>query len=294
MTNMSEISAPASETEKSVAAYLDGIPNLPPTPTVLINLIGMFRQQGVDVDDIVELVRRDPALSMEVLRVCNTSFFGSGNTVEDITEAVYRLGFHEVYQITVRLFGLRAMTTPGTAPGFPAAELRRHSSIAALAAGALAREVGVSEGIAFTTALLHDLGKLAFALAEPDRYVALLDQCKLTGTSLSAAEGQSFGFTHGDVGGQLLRRWGMCEEVVQPVLDHTHSAAPAQSESLRVLTQSASALANHIETKDSRMFSATPAGRHLMEFFGLETNDVDGWEHLMRSKVKNFDSTKPL
>jgi len=31
-----------------------------------------------------------------------------------------------------------------------------------------------------------------------------------------------------------------------------------------------------------------------MEFFDLETNAVDDWENLVRSKVKHLDSTKPL
>ena len=261
---------------------------------VLIQLMDLFRRHEADVDDIVQLLRRDPALSLEVLRRCNNSFFGSDSAIEDVHEAVYRLGFYEVYQITVSFFGLRALTAPSVVPGFPAAALRRHSSIAAIAAGALAREVGLAEGIAFTTALLHDLGKLAFAIAEQDKYVALIDHCKLTGASLSKSEEQTFGFTHSELGAQLLRRWGMTEEVVQSVLGHTNSAAPQKSESLSVLTQAASALANHVEIKGNGLFSATPEGKRGMEFFGLEPDDLDGWEHLVRSKIKQIDALKPL
>jgi putative nucleotidyltransferase with HDIG domain len=254
----------------------------------------MFRQNDVNVDDIVQLIRRDPALSMEVLRCCNSSFFSSGSVFEDINEAVYRLGFYEVYQITVNLFGLRILSAPNDAPGFPVEELRRHSNIAAMAAGALARQVGESEGIAFTSALLHDLGKLAFAIAEPARYVALCDHCKLTGTSIAKLEEQTFGFTHSELGAQLLSRWGMSPEVVLPVLGHNNPAPPEKTEWPRMLTQSASELANHLESKSCGLFSATPAGNRLMEFFELETNAVDAWENLVRSKVKHLDSTKPL
>ncbi|MDR3457684.1 MAG: HDOD domain-containing protein [Verrucomicrobiae bacterium] len=294
MNSLPAISEPAGEIEKSPEAYLDGIENLPPTPVVLVKLIDLFRQPDVDVDDIVQLLRRDPALAMEVLRCCNNSFFGNGNTIKDVNEAVYRLGFHEVYEITVTLFGLRALTAPTAAPGFPAAELRRHSSIAAIAAGALARDTGLPEGIAFTTALLHDLGKLAFAIADPARYVALLDHCRLSGAAVSAVEQETFGFTHSELGAQLLRRWGMPEEVVLPVLGHASPAAPERTEPLRVLTQSASELANHLEAKSGGMFSATPEGKRLMEFFGLDPHDVDGWECMMRAKVKHLDSSEPL
>jgi hypothetical protein len=85
-------------TKISLDAYLDGIKNLPPTPTVLIKLINLFRQPHADVDDIVQLLQRDPALAAEILRRCNSSFFGDGSAIKDVNEAVYRLGFYEVYK----------------------------------------------------------------------------------------------------------------------------------------------------------------------------------------------------
>jgi putative nucleotidyltransferase with HDIG domain len=287
---MKELCSEAPVTTQSLGAYVDGIKGLPPTPTVLIKLIEMFRQPDADVDSIVQLLRRDPALSAEVLRRCNTSFFGSGSTVKDVNEAVYRLGFYEVYQITVSLFGMRALTSSSLVPEFPAEKLRRHSSIAAIAAGALARDVGVPEGIAFTAALLHDVGKLAFALAEQDRYVALIDQCNRTGESLSKLEEKSFGFDHSKVGAQLLRHWGVPEELVLPVLDHTNSTASTEEARLTLLTHSGSELANHIAGENSGAFSATPPGEQMMNSFGMGTNDIDGWEHLVRSKVRQLDS----
>jgi len=287
---MKELCNEAAITEQSLDAYLDGITCLPPTPAVLIKLIDLFRQPDADVDNIVELLQRDPALSAEVLRRCNTSFFGSGSTVNNVNEAVYRLGFYEVYQITVSLFGMRAMTSANLVKGFPAEELRRHSSIAAIAAGELARDVGVPEGIAFTTGLLHDVGKLVLALAEQGKYVALINRCNGTGESLSKLEEKTFGFNHSRVGGQLLRRWGVPEELVLPVLDHTNSQACVLEEKLTLLTHSASELANHLMREDKGPFSATPAGKHLMDSFGMGSNDLDGWEHLVRSKMNQLDS----
>ena len=273
--------------EISLDAYLDGIENLPPTPMVLIKLIGLFRQAHADVDDIVQLLRRDPALSAEVLRRCNNSLFGSDAPTKDVNEAVYRLGFYEVYQAAVLLFGMRVMSTKKMAPGFPVEELRRHSSIAAIAGGGLARRVGVSEGIAFTAGLLHDIGKLVMAIAEQDRYVELMKHCERAGTSLSKAEEKIFGFNHSQVGAQLLRRWEVPEEISAPVLGHT---VPGELDSLTILTRSASELARHIMADSKLVFSATPQGNQLMNLLGLETDHVDDWEREVRSKVAQLGS----
>ncbi len=273
-------------TNISLDAYLDGIKNLPPTPTVLIKLIDLFRQPEADVDDIVQLLRRDPALAAEVLRRCNNSFLDNGPPIEDVNEAVYRLGFYEVYKTTVLLFGLRAIGAKNIAPGFPAEELRRHSSIAAIAAGTLAGEFGASEGVAFTAGLLHDIGKLAMGLAERDKYVQLIHQSKLTGIALSKLEEQTFGFNHSEVGAQLLRRWDVPEEIIIPVLGHTRDVLPGEPQSLTVLTQVASELANHITAERGLVFSSTDAGQRLIQLFELETHQLDSWEHLVRAKLE--------
>ena len=105
-------------------AYLDNIECLAATPIVLIKLIKMFRQSDVDVDDIMQLLRRDLDLAAEVLRRCNNCFFGNSNAIEVVNEAVYRLGFYEVYQITVSIFGVRALTDPNKVLGFRGEELR--------------------------------------------------------------------------------------------------------------------------------------------------------------------------
>jgi putative nucleotidyltransferase with HDIG domain len=272
----------------SLDSYLEHIQNLPPTPTVLVKLIEKFRQSEVDADETVQLLRRDPSLAAEVLRRCNDSFIGDDNAVMDVHEAVFHLGFHEVYEIAVSLLGAQTLAVSKLVPGFPAEELRVHSSLAALAAGALAREVGVSEGVAFTTALLHDVGKLALALAEQAKYVTLMEHCKRAGTSLSAAERESFGFDHSQIGAQLLRRWGLPEEMVWPVQVHSEAGRAAEVQDLVVVTRAASEMANHIQVERPGAFSEHSAAKPLMEHFRLAKEQVDGWEQLVRNRLKQL------
>ncbi len=109
---MLNLTNPPQAANKALDAYLDGIKHLPPTPTLMIQLIELFRQPDADVDEIVTILKRDPALSVEVLRRCNSPYFGLETPVMDIHEAIFRMGFYEVYQITVSLFGMKSMTMP--------------------------------------------------------------------------------------------------------------------------------------------------------------------------------------
>ena len=274
---------------EALDTYLDQIKHLPPPPTLMIQLINLFRQQDADLDEIVGLLKQDPALSAEVLRRCNNNFMGEGEEARDINEAVFCLGFHEVYQITVSLFSMRMLSIEKDAPRFPAEQLRRHSAITAMAAGELALEMDLSEGIAFTAGLLHDIGKLALALAEGETYAAIFKECEKSGTSLSAAEKSRFGFNHSELGGRLLQRWGVPEEVVLPALGHNDPTQPGETQTYVAITNLASQLANRITAKTiSGPFSATPGVKPIMEFLDLADKQVLAWESAVRNKARDL------
>lgn len=270
-------------------AYLDRVEHLPPTPTLMIQLIELFRQPDADPDEIVTLLRRDPALSVEVLRRCNSAYYGNETPVLDINEAVFRLGFYEVYQITVALSGMRMMTVKNGPAGFPAEELRRHSSVTAIAAGALAADSDVSEGMAFTAGLLHDVGKLALALGEGEKYAALIQECARSGGSLSAFEKEQFGFNHSELGARLLCRWGVPEDLVVPVLGHNDSGGTEESRFLVLVTNLSSRLANYVEQKKPPVpFIEQTGVKPLVEFLGLEDARILEWEKSVRDKIRQL------
>jgi putative nucleotidyltransferase with HDIG domain len=267
---MTEASGPKDEECQAIDAYLDGIKHLPPPPTVMIQLINLFRRQDADLDEIVGLLRRDAALAAEILRRCNNSFMTDEEAASDINDAVFRLGFYEIYQVTVTLFSLRMLHIEKEAPRFPAEQLRRHSTITGIASGELALALKMSEGIAFTAGLLHDIGKLALALAEGASYGNMIRDCEQAGTSLAEAEKSRFGFNHTELGGRLLQRWGVPEEVVLPALGHNDPAQPGEMQDYVAITNLASRLANRIEQKkSSRTFSGNVRRKTARGIFGV-------------------------
>lgn len=269
--------------------YIDGIKHLPPTPTLMVQLIELFRQPDVDADDIVALLSRDPALSVEVLRRCNSAWFAQDTPVMDINEAVFRMGFYEVYQLTITLFGMRALTPKQNVPGFSAESLQRHSNITAIAAGALALEANEPEGIAFTAGLLHDVGKLVLALGERDKYVAVIEECRTSGTSLSETEKMVFGFNHDEVGARLLQRWGVPVEVVMPALGHNNPEPAGESHRCVAITNLGSRMANYVEEKrPATPFVQLPGVKPFTDFLKLRDNQLTKWEQAVRAKVEQL------
>ena len=203
--------------------YLDGVERLPTAPTILVKLLQLFRQTDREVAEIVEVMSHDPSLTTEVLRRCNSAFFGNDEPVADVFEAVMKLGFYEVYQTTVVMFGAQTIGQANVGGAVDVEALWRHSAVAAIATGTIARSVGEAEGIAFTAGLLHDVGKIVMALAEGEEYATLMAKVGSFGPELPVAEKKQFGFSHGEVGGRLLVRWKVPLEVSIPVVCHHHA-----------------------------------------------------------------------
>lgn len=75
--------------------YIGRVTHLPPAPTLLTELLGLFRDPDRDIDRVVDLLSLDPSLTAEILKKCNGAFFG-GAPASDMFEAVSRIGFYEV------------------------------------------------------------------------------------------------------------------------------------------------------------------------------------------------------
>jgi len=276
--------------QDSLDQYLAGIKNLPPTPEVLIKLIQLFQQPDRDADEIVGLARRDPPLAAEVLRRCNNLLNGTETQVVDIHEAVFHLGFYEVYRLTVLLFGMRTLGAAEPPSGIPLEIFRRHSSITAIAAGVIASETGESEGLAFTAGLLHDIGKVVLATAESARYATLLHDHGHQGFSLCEAEKSAFGFHHGEIGARLLARWGVPEIVSVPALLHHHTARSGQYKRPVAIINLANLLAHHIAGDGPREWFKSPDARRAAEVLDIPFDDLIAIKRAVYEQVKQQPS----
>jgi len=212
--------------------YIESVTQLPPAPTLLVELLELFKDSDRDVDRVVELVSLDPSITAEILRRCNSAFFGGGEPASDMFEAVSRLGFYEVYTVVATMFGASTKAIPGAAEAVDVSHLWRHSVTTAVAASVVAEEIGESTGPAFTSGLLHDIGKLIFASVERARYGRLISSTSAASIGLAGAERGAYGTDHAEIGGRLLSKWNLPPEVCSAIQHHhsptAEAAAPFQ------------------------------------------------------------------
>lgn len=212
-----------------VDQYIESVTQLPPAPTLLVELLELFKDADRDVDRVVELVSLDPSITAEILRRCNSAFLGGSEPASDMFEAVSRLGFYEVYTVVAAMFGASAKAIPGAAEAVDVSMLWRHSVTTAVAASVVAEEIGEQTGPAFTSGLLHDIGKLIFASVERARYGRLISSTSAASIGLAGAERGAYGTDHAEIGGRLLAKWNLPTEVCSAIqFHHTPTAEGAE------------------------------------------------------------------
>ena len=132
---------------------------LPCSPALLPRLITVLQSDDSSADDIAEIIKVDPGLASSTLRLANSAFLAASTPAESVSEAVMRLGQHELYRLAS--LALVSRWESGAGHG-EAGDFCRHALCTALAAEVLAETTErASPQIAYTAGLVCDLGKLA-------------------------------------------------------------------------------------------------------------------------------------
>ncbi len=199
---------------------LEKIQLLSPAVRILPRLLHLLGDPDADSGDVVRLLKYDPSLTAQLLRLCNSACFATSQKVDNLDEAVTRLGYQQIYRLVTRICCETALSSPQSGYGIDPGELWRHSVVTAVVGTAIADRTGEDRNLAFTAGLLHDVGKMALSEMLASQYTRLIEQIEVRQQSFLEAEKEMFGFDHAEVGGSLLQKWEFSENLVAAVRHH--------------------------------------------------------------------------
>lgn len=208
--------------------YINAAHHLVPAPQVLPQLLPLLNHADVDSSKVVELISYNQSLTASVLRVCNSAYFSRGTPIDNLQHAVTRIGFRQIHDIVVSVVASVTLARPQKGYGVEAKELWEHSVTAAAAAQLVARDVGEDKQVVFTAAILHDIGKIVLSLALEDVTDKVAFETGKNGLSPIEMETKLLGVNHAEVGGRLLEKWKLPENLIAGVRYH-HEPASASA-----------------------------------------------------------------
>ena len=179
-------------------------------------LIKVLEDVNSSADDIENLIKMDTALAGSTLRLANSAFFaGGGSKIESLSEAVMRLGQREIYRLAALSLASRWMNLPVQGYKWEPGDFCRRNLVCAVAAEYLAKKGGVVDpSVAYTAALIHEIGKLAIAYTCADFMPEVRNLCTSSSIPWDQAETQILGYNFAQVGAELLKKWNFPQSLV--------------------------------------------------------------------------------
>ncbi len=192
----------------------------PAMPGAALKLLTLTDAPSATVQQIEDVLRQDPGLTANVLKLANSAYFGIPSKVGSVRQAVMLLGLKRLVQMVVATCA-SAIIDRGV-PGYdlPAGELWRHSLAVSVAAKGLAGELKIQAADeVFTAGLLHDVGKLVLGQFVQEEYTDI-KRALAQGMTFEAAEAAVLGIDHAEIGARVLAQWSLPENIVHAVRWH--------------------------------------------------------------------------
>ncbi len=188
---------------------------LPVLPVTTQKVLSMMSDPDVSIEKIKRLISADPGLATKILKVANSAFYGSYRNIQNLTQAILRLGLNAVRSIVVAT----SMKNVYKRFGLTEKLIWEQMIGAALAANIIARHTRLSDPEdAFLGGLLHDIGKVVLNNEHPEKFAEVMERVYNDGMPFSVAELEVFSFSHRKVGAAVVKKWGFPENLERLIL----------------------------------------------------------------------------
>lgn len=198
--------------------FLDAIVRIQtfsPAPLILSSAMKLLRDPQSDIGSIATLMGSDPALAADIIRSANSAFYGSGNSVQTIDQAVQKMGFRETTHLLSLAVGRIFAGRDLGSYGISADDFWAESLFNGLFMRNLATETGGADpGEAYAVGLMRFLGRLAINQCINELGVGIFwfgDQ------PIVDWELESVGFVQAQAVAVLLANWHFPDNMVQAI-----------------------------------------------------------------------------
>lgn len=219
---------------------------IPTLPVVLNNIMKIASSETASASDLADFIGRDQAMANKVLRLANSAYFRSSRQVDSIMRAIVVIGFNEIVSLTIGMGVFSALSRSSLHGLLDMNGLWLHAIGCSFAARrllkrSLARNAAMRKAIErkefreeqlFLSALLHDVGKVIFAVYFPEEYRMVLQEAARTQVPLYQKEQELLGLDHARIAEMIMDRWNFPESISLPCTYHhnpTTCHAPHQT-----------------------------------------------------------------
>lgn len=259
-------------------------------PDTYMRLEQAFADPNYSLDSISQIVESDIALTTEVLKLTNSSYFAVTQNVSSVAHAVRMLGMETLKALALFVGLYRGFAGPPR----QAANLKRlchRSQQIGVTAALIAEFENLPREICQAVpsiGMLSHIGTLILYTNKPDEMDAVTKRVEVEGISIDQAEAEQFGAGHAEIGAYLLGLWGFAAPIIQAVAYH-HRPMDLPHKDMNALTAIyvAQHLTREIADRDSGI---EPQSRIDMEYLTLigKESHLEDWRNIAKIVSENY------
>ncbi|MCW8911052.1 MAG: HDOD domain-containing protein, partial [Gammaproteobacteria bacterium] len=177
-------------------------------PDIYFELRTVLDNKNSSLMDIVAVIKNDPAMTMRLLRLANSPFFGFASKIETLDRAINLLGAKQVHDLALSAYVIGASNNIKIDQGI-LQKFWYDSLRSAVIARALANHCNAldSERL-FVAGLLHNVGHLVMYSQIPDEATYVANVAVKQGKDLYLIEKTMLGYDYAQIGSRLMHEWG--------------------------------------------------------------------------------------
>ena len=207
------------ELERKLTTAVERMPAFPKSVQAILE---MTRNINCLPKDLVGVIEKDPVMTMKILRIINSAYYGLPNKITSVGQSVVYLGINTIKNLALSFAAVGILPRFSTA-GFDIQRYLLHSLTVAAVSRLLCEKFARAEADptdCYIAGLLHDFGKVVFAQFMGAEFVKALAIAADTGKPLYLAEQEIIGADHPFVGALLAKKWQFAEPLIDCIRDH--------------------------------------------------------------------------
>jgi putative nucleotidyltransferase with HDIG domain len=192
-----------------------------PIPQIALKIIRSINDQNYTMREIAGDIKQDQVIGAAVIRLCNSTFIGMNRKIDSIDRALVILGEKRLLQMVASTSLEHYFMDSSQGYSLCKGGLFKHALGVAMIAEALAKFTGrASSKIAYTSGLLHDIGKVILDQYMTPVHPFFYRRTQIDTVDLCDAEKEKFGRSHTEIGGLLAENWSLPENLIDTIRFH--------------------------------------------------------------------------
>jgi len=252
------------------------VDKMPAFPNSVHKILSLTADINSSPKDLVQVIEHDPVLTLKVLKLVNSAYFGLSREVTSIKKAVVYIGLNTIKNVAISVAAIGVLPKKNLS-GYSMDDFWLHSLTTASVARLLGKSKGVTEANLsdyFVTSLLHDIGQLALAQFIPELFKQAFDKSKAENIMIHDAEKMVIGEDHAEVGAMLAEKWQLPEHLIHCIRFHhkmeQFDDAPILEKTIYVANQ----VSKLIVEPEKRISGVEPIPEYIGSWLGMPLEDV--------------------